>query len=219
MFKVLFCLVLFFGSACSFADVIYVDGRIGKSPCRFIVDTGADVVSIPYREALRMGIPVFSGQRVETMTASGKVGAYRLFLPSVTVGNVTVPNVLAQVMLNDGGQQTALLGMSFLGRVNFSLYNGQFRIFGGGNSSPPVTTVSPSYIPPVVVSQQQQQQYSQPLNRNICFKIMQELKEIRVLRDNQMDTGDSKSLLDIERDWQDKYRSYGCSVWQSQFDR
>lgn len=55
-------------------------------------------------------------------------------------------------------------------------------------------------------------------NRQACFRIMQELKEIKFLRDQQMDTGGPKNLLEIEREWQGKYQSNGCSIWRSQFD-
>jgi len=108
--------------------IIYVDGLIENNPVRFVVDTGADEISIPYSEAIRMGLPVFQGPRMESTTASGPVGVYRLNLASVTVGNVTLHNVAAHVSESDLGVQTVLLGMSFLGRVNVCFLRGKMLI-------------------------------------------------------------------------------------------
>lgn len=216
-------LALIFSPFAGAAGVQYVDGRIGASPVRFIVDTGADLVSIPYREAVRLGIPVFAGKRIETITANGKVGAYRITLASVTASGVTLANVMAQITLDDSGQQTPLLGMSFLGRVNMMVMNGRVRILPSGSSSSIVSTDPPVVSPQPHSNSQQnapaaQHQAQREANRAACFRIMQELKEIKFLRDQQMDTGGPKSLLEIEREWQGKYQANGCSIWASQFE-
>jgi clan AA aspartic protease (TIGR02281 family) len=110
------------------AGVVFVDGMIEDKPVRFVVDTGADEISIPYAEAIRMGLPVFAGPRTESTTASGPVGVYRLTLASVTVGTVTLHDVAAHVSESDLGAQVVLLGMSFLGRVNVCLLQGKLQI-------------------------------------------------------------------------------------------
>lgn len=107
---------------------LFVDGFINGTPARFLVDTGADEISIPYPEAIRMGLPVFAGPRTESSTAGGNVGIYRLVLDSVTVGDVTVQNVAAHVSEYDSGKIPILLGMSFLGRVRFCIQNGRMTI-------------------------------------------------------------------------------------------
>jgi clan AA aspartic protease (TIGR02281 family) len=107
---------------------LYVNGYIGSKPVRFLVDTGATEVSIPYKRAIELGIPVFAGQRGEGTTASGQVGIYRIRLASIAVGNVTVRNVAANVSLNDSGSQDILLGMSFLRHVTLVLRNGALTI-------------------------------------------------------------------------------------------
>lgn len=109
-------------------QVPYINGYIGNRLVKFMVDTGASEVSIPYKKAIELGIPVFSGQRAESITASGKVGIYKIRLQSVTVGNVTVRNVAAHVSLNEAGSQDILLGMSFLRYVNLSMRNGVVSI-------------------------------------------------------------------------------------------
>ncbi|MEN6585280.1 MAG: retropepsin-like aspartic protease [Sulfuricella sp.] len=108
--------------------VIFVDGRINDSPVRFIVDTGADEILIPYAQAIRMGLPVFAGERIESTTASGPVGTYKLNLDSVTVGTVTLHNVAARVSESDLGVQYVLLGMSFLRQVKMCIVYGQVVI-------------------------------------------------------------------------------------------
>lgn len=108
--------------------VVFVDGYINDVPVRFLVDTGADEISIPYSEAIRIGLPVFSGPRTESTTASGTVGVYKMTLDSVTVGNITVPHVAAHVSESDLGVPTVLLGMSFLSRVKVCFQNGRLMI-------------------------------------------------------------------------------------------
>jgi len=93
-----------------------------------MVDTGASEVSIPYKKAIDLGIPVFAGQRAEFSTASGRVGVYRVRLESITVGNITVRNVAAHVALNESGTQDVLLGMSFLRYVSLVMRHGTVAI-------------------------------------------------------------------------------------------
>lgn len=111
------------------ADVLFADGLINGKPVTFLVDTGADEISIPYRQAIQLGIPVFSGQRAESMTASGKVGIYKLKLKTVTLGRVTLRDVDAHISLQESGEQTILLGMSFLGRVTAVFDHGILKIW------------------------------------------------------------------------------------------
>ncbi len=128
--KVTLAILLSFQCGISSAapGVIFVDGQINDAPVRFVVDTGADEILIPYTEAIRMGLPVFAGARTESKTASGTVGTYKLVLDSVTVGKVTLHNVAARVSESDLGVQYVLLGMSFLGRVEMCIQNGRVSI-------------------------------------------------------------------------------------------
>ncbi len=60
----------------------------------------------------------------------------------------------------------------------------------------------------------------QQLNEyNICFPILKELKWIKAMRNQNMETGGPKSLAEVEKDWQDKSRSHGCYAWSNEFDR
>jgi len=93
------------------------DGQINGVPIRFIVDTGATVISIPAGEARRMALDFRKGQMVMMNTANGTTPAYRIKLDTVRVGDVSVNNVDAVVM-EAASLQAALLGMSFLNRMD-----------------------------------------------------------------------------------------------------
>lgn len=127
-YALVFLLLLQTGPSLASPGVIFVDGQINDSPVRFLVDTGADEILIPYAEAIRMGLPAFAGERTESTTASGPVGTYKLTLDSVTVGKVTLHNVAARVSESSLGVQQVLLGMSFLGRVRMCVEYGRIVI-------------------------------------------------------------------------------------------
>ena len=93
------------------------NGQINGIPIRFAVDTGAAVVALPASEARRVGIDYRSGQTVMMDTANGRAQAYRVKLDIVRVGEVTISGVDAVVMEGDG-LPIALLGMSFLNRMD-----------------------------------------------------------------------------------------------------
>lgn len=91
-------------------------GTINGVSVRFLVDTGATSIALSTSEARRLGINYLSGQRAYTATANGTIPIYRLNLDSVRVGDITVNNVEAAV-LDGAGLHIALLGMSFLNRM------------------------------------------------------------------------------------------------------
>jgi aspartyl protease family protein len=91
-------------------------GTINGVSVRFLVDTGATSVALSTSEATRLGINYLSGHRAYTSTANGTIPVYRLNLDSVRIGDITVNNVEAAV-LDGAGLHIALLGMSFLNRM------------------------------------------------------------------------------------------------------
>ena len=93
----------------------FADGAINGNPVRFMVDTGATAIALPASEALRLGIDYRKGQRGLTSTANGVVPFYRVRLDTVTIGSIELTGVDAGVI--EGGLNVALLGMSFLYRV------------------------------------------------------------------------------------------------------
>jgi aspartyl protease family protein len=92
------------------------DGQINGLPIRFVVDTGASLIAIPANEAQRLALDYRRGQLVRMDTANGITRAWKIKLDTVRVGEVTVNGVDAVVMENST-MQAALLGMTFLNRM------------------------------------------------------------------------------------------------------
>ena len=92
------------------------DGMVNGVHVRFLVDTGATMVSLPASEALRLGIDYRKGVRGRSQTANGVTTVWRVMLDSVTLGDITILNVEG-VVHESAGLEVALLGMSFLSRT------------------------------------------------------------------------------------------------------
>lgn len=90
-------------------------GSINGIGVRFLVDTGATVVSMSLDEAKRLGINYQAGQKTMTMTANGVVPSYKVKLDSVKVGDIDLTNVDGMIVPAPMG--VVLLGMSFLNRT------------------------------------------------------------------------------------------------------
>ena len=95
-------------------------GSINGLPVPFLVDTGATRVAINANEARRLGIDYrVTGTPSSVTTASGVERAWAVTLERVSVGELELRNVGA-VVLEGALPQQALLGMSFLGRLEIS---------------------------------------------------------------------------------------------------
>lgn len=92
------------------------EGQVNGGAIRFIVDTGATVVSLSTPDAQRLGIDYRSGQPVRMTTANGVARGYRVKLDTVRVGSITANDVDAVVL--EDLTMPALLGMSFLNRMD-----------------------------------------------------------------------------------------------------
>lgn len=91
-------------------------GAINGAPTQFLVDTGATSVAMGIAEARRLGINYLRGERGSISTAGGVVGAYRVMLDSVKVGDISLTQVEG-VVIEGPAMAVTLLGMSFLNRV------------------------------------------------------------------------------------------------------
>jgi aspartyl protease family protein len=91
------------------------DGAVNGVHVRFLVDTGATSVALPAADAARMGIDYRKGRRGMINTANGAAPAYAVQLDRVRIGAIELNNVEAVVV--EAGLPIALLGMSFLNRV------------------------------------------------------------------------------------------------------
>lgn len=90
-------------------------GQVNGKTVRFLVDTGATTIALPADVAKGMGIDYTKGQRGQTATAGGIVPVYRVKLDTVTIGGITLYQIDATII--EGGLDVALLGMSFLNRL------------------------------------------------------------------------------------------------------
>ncbi len=95
-------------------------GSINGLPVSFMVDTGATLVTLNSAQARRLGIDYrVTGEQAAVTTASGVEPAWSVMLDRVRVGELELRNVGAVVI--EGPQpRTALLGMSYLGRLEIS---------------------------------------------------------------------------------------------------
>ena len=101
-------IVLPVGSGGHYTGLASINGH----PVRFVVDTGATVVSLSADVAAQVGLDPHEGIAAATMTANGVVGVRKLTLSRVSVGDVTLYNVDAVV--SPQPMPVVLLGNSFL---------------------------------------------------------------------------------------------------------
>jgi aspartyl protease family protein len=91
-------------------------GTINGATVRFMVDTGATMVSMGVDDARRAGINYLAGERGYSQTANGAAPVYRVKLDNVRLGDITISNVDGLVH-ETANLPLVLLGMSFLGRL------------------------------------------------------------------------------------------------------
>ncbi len=90
-------------------------GTINGTSVRFLVDTGATMISLGAGDARRIGIDTSRGQKAMTNTANGQAMVTKVQLDNVRIGDVTLHGVDA--LVHQGELPVALLGMSFLNRM------------------------------------------------------------------------------------------------------
>jgi aspartyl protease family protein len=94
-----------------------VIGTVNGQSVPFVVDTGATAITLSREEAIRLRLPLAGGIEVPVETASGRVTGQRIVIDSVQLGGIEEQRVDA-VVLPGNRPATALLGMSFLGRID-----------------------------------------------------------------------------------------------------
>lgn len=100
------------------ADVqghFYTTGTINGTSVRFLVDTGATMISLGATDARRIGLDFNRGQKALSNTANGQVVVSKVQVDTVRIGDVTLHNIDALIHQNE--MPIALLGMSFLNRM------------------------------------------------------------------------------------------------------
>lgn len=93
----------------------FTTGNINGTSVRFLVDTGATMVSLGASDARRIGLDFNRGQKGMSQTANGQTVVSKVQLDTVRIGDTTLHNVDALIHQNE--MPVALLGMSFLNRM------------------------------------------------------------------------------------------------------
>jgi len=93
-------------------------GAVNGSSIRFVVDTGATLVSLSAADAVRAGIQYRRGEPGMVLTANGPTQVWRVKLNTLQIGDITLHDVDAAVHAVD--LPIALLGMSFLNRMEMN---------------------------------------------------------------------------------------------------
>jgi aspartyl protease family protein len=101
-------------------------GSINGKQVRFMVDTGATLVSLGKDDAERLGVDLTNARRATTQTANGPVPVWLVTLTSVRVGEVELANVGAAVVPQP--MPLVLLGNSFLSRLQMKRENDTMRL-------------------------------------------------------------------------------------------
>ncbi len=97
-----------------------VNGSINGFQVKFVVDTGATLISMNKHNANRIGLNYkLEGQESVAQTASGYSKIYLVNLKEVLVGDIKLHNIQGAVH-DDDFPKVILLGNSFLNRVNLS---------------------------------------------------------------------------------------------------
>jgi len=101
----------------------YTTAQINGNSVPSIIDSGATLVTLNMRLADEIGLDYRKGKMTNIATANGLVGAWRLRLASLRVGDVTVYDIDAVVSAGEMAQ--VLLGNSFLAHFQMTRTNDQ----------------------------------------------------------------------------------------------
>lgn len=95
----------------------------GQAPVDMVLDSGAGVISLPFKTAATLGLtPTAYDPDVTLVLADGRqVTAKRIIIPTVRVGKFEASQVEAAVLPPELTQAEPLLGMSFLKNFQFKV--------------------------------------------------------------------------------------------------
>lgn len=94
----------------------WATARVNGVTVKFLVDTGATMISLTRRDARRIGVNTDKLVRsVDVRTASGRVKAGTVNIKKIEIDDVELQDVSAVVL--EEGLEYSLLGMSFLNRL------------------------------------------------------------------------------------------------------
>ena len=100
------------------------DALVNGQQMRLLIDTGASMVLLPYEAVEGMGIdPATLDYSQAVTTANGRSTVAPITLASIRIGDIEVTDVTAAVA-HPGRLQTGLLGMSFLDKIDETVFQG-----------------------------------------------------------------------------------------------
>ena len=100
-------------------------GMINSMEVVFILDTGATDISIP--EEIAQKLRLKAGIKIPVHTANGQIDVYATTLDRVSIGEIELHNIRANINPYMQGEEV-LLGMSFLRHLDFSQQGEQLLI-------------------------------------------------------------------------------------------
>ena len=100
-------------------------GKINNKKVIFLVDTGASFVSVPESVAKRVGLK--KGNPLTASTANGSVTVYSTMLEEISIGDIVLYNIRADINPHMEGEEV-LLGMSFLRNLSVTHEDGKLSI-------------------------------------------------------------------------------------------
>lgn len=106
----------------------WVNGSINDFQVKFIIDTGATLISLNKHQARRIGLDYkMDGKESLTSTASGLDKVYLMKLKKVTVGDIELHDITAAVH-DSNFPEAVLLGNSFLSRIDMKREGGLMQL-------------------------------------------------------------------------------------------
>lgn len=95
----------------------YLDGMVGSTRIRFLVDTGATRVALSSRDARRAGIKVNDAEfKYLIQTAAGIKRAAKFDISSIRIDDNWIYDIPSTIVEGDGGM--SVLGMSFMRKLD-----------------------------------------------------------------------------------------------------
>ena len=94
----------------------WATARVNGAVVKFLVDTGATMISLTRHDARKIGVNTDKLVRsVDVRTAAGRVKAGTVYIEKIEIDGVVLEDVQAVVL--EEGLEYSLLGMSFLNRL------------------------------------------------------------------------------------------------------
>lgn len=108
------------------SGMFYVDGFVGNAPLRYLIDTGAEGVTIPRTAANRAGEWGECTWR-RHITANGPIDLCARRVASIRIGAYTFTNVEVTIT-TDESTPVGLIGMSLLKAFKIEIEKGRMRL-------------------------------------------------------------------------------------------